>query len=130
MFKKPIRGPIAALALISLGGLLLHLRIHPPDKSAFNLTPLICGLITTLALPLMFNYRSTVRWAYMLNIAAVVVGTVTMAYYSATHWAGPVTALTLLLRSTAPDIIILLAKLPLGSQILHYFTDVAGGQGR
>ena len=121
MFKREIRAPICALFFISLGGLLLHLRIHPPAKSAYNLVPAVCGGITTFVLPFLFNDRRTVAWAYMLNLAAVIVGAVGMAYFSATHWEGPVTLQTLLLKSTLPDILVLCAKLPIGHQILRYF---------
>jgi len=121
LFKKDIRAPIAALFLISLGGLLLHLRIHPPQKSAFNWLPVIAGIATTLVLPVLFNYRKTVAWAYLLNLAVVIVGTVTMAWWSATNWRGEVTVTTLVLNSTLADILVLLAKLPLAQQILRHF---------
>ena len=58
MFKREIRAPICALFFISLGGLLLHLRIHPPAKSAYNLVPAVCGGITTFVLPLLRPQRN------------------------------------------------------------------------
>jgi len=128
MFKKELRSSIWALILLSAGGLLLHIRIHSPAASPFNWLPAICGAITLLALPAMFNYRATVAWAYMLNVAAVVLGTVTMAWWSAAHWQGPVTWHDVLLRSTLADILILWAKLPLGHYILRHFRSVAATQ--
>jgi len=121
LFKKEIRGAIWALILLSAGGLLLHTRIHPPTESLFDWVPAASGIITLLVLPVLFNYRATVAWAYVLNVAAVLVGTVAMAWYSATHWQGPVTWQAVLLKSTLADIVILSAKLPLGHHILRHF---------
>ena len=121
MFKNQVRAPILALFLISVGGLLLHIRIHPPSESAFNLIPVAAGSVSVLLLPLLFNYRRTVGWAYILNAAIVIIGTVGMAYHSIEHWAGPVTIEAVLLKSTLADILILLAKLPLGHHILRHF---------
>jgi len=137
-FKTPIRGPIWALLCLSLGGLLLHLRIHPPGESPFNYIPLVFTLVTALLVPVAFNYRRTVAWAFVLNTATVIVGVVTMAYYSARGWQSIPNVLTLttdssaltyltdivlrvMLWTTLPDILVLLAKLPLGLHILRYF---------
>lgn len=162
MFKKEIRGAIIALVLISVGGLLLHLRIHPPYKAPgqdekvpqaveviipintdaatatdalprekkpeargkwdlFDLTPAVFCVLGIIILPILFNSARTVAWAYMLNILAVIVGTVTMAYYSWDHWEGPLTLSRLVLHTTLADILILAAKLPLGHMILRHF---------
>jgi len=91
MFKKEIRAPILALFLLSLGGLLIHVKIHPTAvtpynrnllPSAFNWVPIVFGLAGAFVLPLLFNFRRTVAWAYLLNCAAVGVGVVTMAFFS------------------------------------------------
>ena len=123
MFKKEIRAPILALFFMSLGGWMLHFRIHAIEKSTFNLVPFICGLATTLVLPFLFNYRRTAPWAYLLNLAAVILGTVTMAYFSATNWKDtvPVTWQNVLLKSTLADILVLLAKVPLGEIIRKHY---------
>lgn len=118
MFRASVRAPIWALILISLGGLGVHLKIHPPLAQLINLVPFLIGLFNILVLPFLFNHRSTVRWAHLLNIGTVVAGSVGMAYYSLIHWTGPVTVQTVVLNSTLPDILILLARLPLGSMIL------------
>jgi len=121
MFKKELRDSILALVLLSAGGLLLHARIHPPTMSLFNWAPAVCGAVSLLVLPVMFNYRATVAWAYLLNVAAVALGTMTMAWYSAQNWAGPVTWDAVLLESTLADILILAAKLPVGHNMLRHF---------
>ncbi len=121
VFKKQIRMPILGLFLLSLGGLLLHLRIHPPKEEAFNWIPVICGAVSVIVLPFLFNWRWSVAVAYLLNVAVVVVGTVTMAWHTIEHWKGPVTWDAVLLQSTLADILILLAKLPIAHSILRHF---------
>ena len=71
MFRKEIRELIWAFFLVSLGGLLLHLRIHPPAQSLFNWIPCAFGLMGTFVLPVLFNRRETVAYAYLLTWAAV-----------------------------------------------------------
>ncbi len=120
-FKKEIRLPILALSLISLGGLLLHIRIHPPT-GPWNAVPFVCGLVTAFVLPFLFNQRKTVALAYAINLAAVVIGTVMMAYFSLTHWRDmPVTIGNILFKTTLADILILGAKLPLAHMVLRHF---------
>lgn len=120
-FRKEIRLPILGLFLISLGGLLLHIRVHPPS-GPWNAVPLASGLVSTFALPFLFNRRKTVALAYLLTLAAVALGTVTMAYHSLTHWGGkPVTFGNIVFRTTLADILMLGAKLPLAHMILRHF---------
>jgi len=123
MFKEEIRAPILAYFFISLGGLLLHIRIHPPNEELLDAVPVVCGVLTTVLLPFLFNYRRTVAWAYLINLAVVIAGTLGMAYYSMTEWGElvPVTVVNVILRSTLADILILWAKLPLAQMILHHF---------
>jgi len=127
MFKPEIRGPIWALILISLGGLGLHLKVHPPLEELINLVPALAGIFNVVVLPFLFNSAATFRWAYLANIATVIVGGVGMAYFSLSHWEGPVTLAGLLIRTTLPDIVILLARLPLGRLILNNHPDRGTG---
>jgi hypothetical protein len=130
MFKKGIRAPILALFLLSLGGWVLHYKYHSPWEDASNLIPFVFGGLGTVVLPFMFNYRRTVAWAYLINIAAVVAGTVGMAMDSAEGWTGAVNLYTIVLgqHSLFPDIVMLLAKLPIGHAILmHFRSGRAGG---
>lgn len=129
MIRKEIRCAVLSIFLISLGGLLLHLRLHPPIKldpfevSALNLLPAILGIISVFVLPFMFSYRKTYLWAVMLNLLIVSAGTVSMIYFSATHWKAsmPITIPNLILQTTLADIVILFARVPLGHSILKYW---------
>jgi len=125
VFKKELRTAIWSLILISLGGWLVHLRIHPPTERLFHWIPAVFGALSTFVLPILFNYRSTVRWAFLLTVAAVIVGAAGMAFDSATGWVGPVRWDTLLLGSALPDILILLGKLLLAVHILRFFYPAA-----
>jgi hypothetical protein len=125
MFKKQIHSLILAFIFVSIGGLLLHLRIHPPVLQGklrlFFLIPTVFTVAATFVLPFMFNSKRLCPYAYLINLAAVIVGTITMSYFSVTHWKGPVTVMTVLFKSMLPDILILMAKLPLAHGILLYW---------
>ena len=129
MFKKEIRASIWAIFFISLGGWLLHLAYHPVEEKAFNWIPAIFGGISTLALPFLFNFRKTVVLAFLLNWAAVIAGTVTMGYESLEHAPETITLKWVVFDSLLKDIVILLAKIPLGHQILGYFRSTSSSAG-
>jgi hypothetical protein len=118
MFRKEVRELIWVFFFISLGGLLLHLRIHPPQESLFNWVAAGFAGANTLLLPFLFNKPATAPWAYLFVWATVATGTVAMAYYSFVTWKLTVTFQTLIMNSTLPDILILLAKVPLAHKIL------------
>jgi len=121
MFRKEVRELIWVFFFISLGGLLLHLRIHPPQESLFNWVAAGFAGANTLLLPFLFNKPATAPWAYLFVWATVVTGTVAMAYYSLITWKLSVTFHSLLMNSTLPDILILLAKVPLAHKILRAY---------
>ncbi len=134
MFRREVRELIWVYFFVSLGGLLLHLRVHPPNDNMFNWVPAAFGVANTFVVPFLFNSPTTVAWAYLFAWATVVTGTVAMAYYSIITWAMPVTIKNVILFSTLADILILLAKLPLAHKILRaprpegVTTERGGGQ--
>ena len=133
MFRKEIRGPIWGLFFISIGGLLLHLRIHPPVTAQgkidlFNTLPVIFGITTTFVLPFMFNSRKGFAWAYLINLAAVIAGTIAMAYYSFKNPPDEITATNIILQTTLADILILFAKVPIAQLILKYWANVKASE--
>lgn len=121
MFRKEVRDLIWVFFFVSLGGLLLHLRIHPPNENVFNWVPAAFGAVNAFVLPFLFNSQATVTWAYLITWATVVTGTVTMAYFSIITWGMPVTPKTIVMYSTLPDILILVAKIPLAHRILRAY---------
>ncbi len=105
-----------ALALVALGGLLLHYRIHPylvPDKEHPGLVVFQSSLLAATLLPLfdvvvvtaLFASRRTAALAYLVNGVLVIYGTVLMGHFSIAMLApkGPSPA-DWILRSTLPDI--------------------------
>ena len=121
MFRKEVRELIWIYFFVSLGGLLLHLRIHPPKESAFNWIAALFAGMNTFIVPFLFNSPVTATGAYLFTWATVITGSVAMAYFSAVTWKLPVTPQTMIMNSTLPDIIILLAKLPLAHKILRVY---------
>ncbi len=121
MFKKEVFYPNISLALLSLGGLLFHIRIHPPSEEAINWFPAIIGSVCTFILPIMFNYSTPARWAFLITMISVVGGIITMANYSIGHPPQVITFSSIILRTTFSDIVILLTKVPLALWILQYW---------
>jgi hypothetical protein len=117
-FDPSVSGLILAFALISFGGLLLHVRIHPPAKSAFNWIGTLVPLANLTVLPFLFNRPTTAAWAVLFTWATALTGTATMAYHSITTWEEPLTVANVILKSTFPDILILWTKVPLALAIL------------
>lgn len=117
MDKRKLYPPVLGLFCMALGGFLLHARIHPPSKDAFNWIAIGFPIFNTFILPSMFFRPKAWRWAYLINATTVVVGVVTMTFYSINTWDKPVTMLNILLGSTMADSLILLARLSLAHQI-------------
>jgi hypothetical protein len=108
---------IAAHWLLSLGGLLLHVRIHPFSESLFNWWAIGFAGANVFIAPVLFASPRWVGAGWLLNWATVIVGTVGMAYFSLLNEA-EATLYVVFLKSTFPDIVILWAKLPLGYLLL------------
>lgn len=121
MFPEKIRELLWAYVLLSLGGLMLHIRIHPPAESLFNAIPALLGLLNTFILPFLFCRAATAPLAFMLCCITVIAGDGGMAYHSLVTWKGPVTLYAVLFTTTFPDILILTMKLPLGYALLKHY---------
>jgi len=123
--RKGLGGAILAFFLLSLGGLLLHVRIHLlSDTGAIKLglngiVPVVFGIVNTFVLPLMFLSRKTASWAFLITVLTVIAGTAGMAYFSATDPRLALTANGIILHTTLPDILVLWSKVGLGYAILR-----------
>lgn len=118
MWPEKIKFPVFGLFCMTLGGFLLHYRVHPPSKDAFNLIGVLFPLFNTLILPFMFLNRRTMTWAYLINATSVVVGVAVMTWFSVANWKDPISFYTILFHSTLADSLILMGKLPLAHAIL------------
>src|SRR5271157_4902428 len=99
---------IIALFLISFGGLMLHLRVHPISKHAYGYVPLIAGIISAFVIPALFIFRKTLNLAYILNGFLAIIGTITMVHFS------------IIKAPLIPDILILWCKFLLGRIIFCF----------
>lgn len=70
---------IAALWLLALGGWGLHLFFHPPGEERENWLPFIAGLASLILVPLLFSFKRTLAYAYVLNGMLAIIGTIVMA---------------------------------------------------
>ena len=114
---------LIGLWTLSVGGLLLHCRIHPVKANYSNLVPAVSGLLSVLVVPLLFCFRRTIAYGYVLNGFLVIIGTITMAHFSIAHWPNPVTVQAVLLTTLLADILILWAKFFVGKALfdLEFF---------
>ena len=130
MGKKGVCRLVLSLFLVSLGGLLIHLRIHPLSAGkAANWTAFVFGLTSTLAVPVMFYYRGTAKWAWILNLAAVAVGTLGMGHEGLERLREAGFSLSgLIFDSLLADIFILWAKVGIGQVLLHHHLPENGSQ--
>jgi hypothetical protein len=110
---------VAGLVAASLGGWLLHLRIHHLDASPVNFIPFIAGLISIVVLPAMFFSRKTLAYAYVINGMIVIVGTITMCHVSLMRLPHQITFTTLFLGTLLADIILLLTKFLFGKALFE-----------
>ena len=134
MKTKPPASPIAAIALLSLGGLMLHLRVHPvsldptdPSNPAL-LVPLAAGILSAVVSPVLLAFPRTFLVGYLWNGMSAVVGSITMAAAGFSPLPSPLSAESILLGSTLSSILLLLPKLFLGQIALRHYHP--GGMGR
>jgi hypothetical protein len=110
---------VVGLAFVSFGGWVLHARIHPPSQSALNTIPFIAGLISMIVVPIMFLFRKTVAYAYVINGMLVIIGTITMTHFSLAHLPERLTFVNIIGRTLLPDIAILFVNFMLGKAIFE-----------
>jgi hypothetical protein len=108
---------ILAIFFLALGGWLLHLRIHPIAKDAENYIPLVAGFISVFLIPILFIFRSTISFAYLLNGMTVIIGTITMTHFSIENHPQVWTLQTILLGTCLPDILMLWGKFAVGKAL-------------
>ena len=108
---------ILAIFFLALGGWLLHLRIHPTAKDAENYIPFVAGLISVFVIPVLFIFRPTIPFAYLLNGMTVIIGTITMTHFSIENHPPVWTLQTILLGTCLPDILMLWGKFAVGKAL-------------
>jgi len=111
-----------ALVVIALGGFLLHVRIHPVADNPSNLIPVIAGILSIIGVPLLFAYKRTVQYGYVLNGMLAIIGTITMAHFSLAHWPEPPTLVSILTKTLLADILILWTIFLIGKALFELET--------
>jgi hypothetical protein len=104
---------LLALVTLGLGGTLLHLRIHILPQLAENATfavPLLSAVLSIVIVPLLFLFKKTIAYGYVLNGILAILGTVTMAHFSMVHLNAPLSIATVMLNTTFGDILLLWGK--------------------
>jgi hypothetical protein len=85
MIRKKIKGYlIASLFLLSAMGLSAHIWMHSPAQFSYGYVPLIAGIISTFAIPLLFCFRKTLHLANILNGFTAIIGLITMTHFMTT----------------------------------------------
>jgi hypothetical protein len=114
---------LIGLLTLSIGGLLLHSRIHPVKANYSNFVPAVSGLLAVLIVPLLFCFRKTVAYGYVLNGFLVITGTITMSHFSIAHWPNSTMVQAVFLNTTLADILILWSKFFVGKSLfdLEFF---------
>jgi hypothetical protein len=121
------------LVLLSLGGFLLHLKLHPvsfdpgaPENPA-HMIPFIIGILGVIAVPALMAFKRTCITGYCINGMSVVIGVIIMLHF--THASPPELSISgMLLYTTIPYIIILFPKLLIGQSVLLFYYP--HGRGR
>jgi hypothetical protein len=121
IFKKEIRKPILGLLFLSLGGWMLHFRIHPLLANPSNYLPFFFGLAGIIITPQLFNHKKTVIIAYLFNGLGVIIGSIAMATFSLSALPDPLTFTNIIFKTTLADILILFPKLFIGQIVLLHF---------
>lgn len=101
---------LLALVTLGLGGFLLHARIHEPATNPANYVPFISGILSVIVVPLLFAFRGTVDYGYVLNGFLAITGIITMAHFSIVHWPGQATFVTLFTGTLLADIALAAGK--------------------
>jgi hypothetical protein len=110
---------ILAIFFLAVGGWLLHLRIHPFGKDAENYIPFVAGFISVFVIPVLFIFRSTISFAYLLNGITVIIGTITMAHFSIKNPPDVWTVQTIFLGTLLADIVLLWGKFAVGKALFE-----------
>ena len=108
---------ILAIFFLALGGWLLHLRIHPIAKDAANYIPLVAGFISVFVIPVLFIFRSTIPFAYLINGMTVIIGTITMTHFTIENPPQVWTLQTIFVGTLLADIMLLWGKFAVGKAL-------------
>jgi hypothetical protein len=124
---------LITLFLLAISGLLLHYRVHPflvPDKTnpghlLFNTTTFFASLFTlvdVVVVTLLFMFRRTFVYGFLLNGIIVIYGTIFMAHFSISDIiAKSLPISSWITKTTLPDIGIAWADFLVGKTLYEFY---------
>jgi hypothetical protein len=125
---------VFSLFCLSLGGLMLHYRIHPPGDLPGNIIPTVAGIFSILIILPLFCFRRTIAYGYVLNGMIVIIGTIGMLHFSLKHLPPVLTLQAVIFKSLLADIIVLWGKFAVAKALfeldLFRKEEDAGRKGR
>jgi hypothetical protein len=110
---------VTGLVVVSLGGWLLHIRVHPVSDNPTHWIPFLTGLVGIIVLPAMFLSKKTLPYAYILNGMFVIIGTITMAHVSVPRMEGIVSLESVFVKTLFADIAILWVNFFIGNSLFE-----------
>jgi hypothetical protein len=113
---------LLALITLSLGGFLLHVRIHSIAQNPSNFIPVLSGILSIFVVPLLFSFKKTIAYGYVLNGFLAILGTIVMAHFAIAHWPDPATLESIILKTTLADIVIVWSKFCIGKVLFDLET--------
>ena len=113
---------LGALVALALAGFLLHSRIHLIAKNASFIVPYVAGILSVIVIPVLFWFKKTLSYGYVLNGFLCIIGTVTMAHYAIAHWSAPNSPSDIVFKSMVIDILMVWAKFFVGHALFELET--------
>jgi len=110
---------ISALVALAIGGFLLHTRIHPFTRNSSNFVPFVAGILSIVIIPLLFSFKRTVSYGYVINGMLTILGSIAMSHFAIVHWPKPLTFASILLQTTLADIVLLWGKFFVGKALFE-----------
>lgn len=123
-----------ALFLLALGGFMLHYRIHPfmvadklhPGTFHFSATFFLANIfpiVDVVLVTILFLFRKTAIFGYLLNGLIVIFGTVLMTHFNiAGFMAKPIPPSQWIMNSMLPDIGIAWADFFVGKALYDFYS--------
>lgn len=113
---------LLALITLALGGFMLHFRLHPIAENPAFLVPFVAGILGVVVVPVLFLFRQTLSYGYVLNGFLAIIGTVVMGHYSLAHWPPAATLQGVLFNTLLAEILILWGKFFIGKALFELET--------
>jgi len=108
---------LGALIALALAGFMLHARIHLITENPAFTVPFIAGILSVVAVPVLFWFKKTLSYGYVLNGFLCIIGTVTMAHYAIARWDAPTSPPDIVFKSMVIDILIVWGKFLVGKAL-------------